>query len=65
MKITKKYYNKRKHKFYIERTCNDGHVLTNEYETFNSFFNEPSEQNGKTIIEQLVQLPEYNIGSIE
>ena len=38
MKITKKYYDKRKHKFYIERTCNDGHILTNEYESFNGFY---------------------------
>lgn len=38
MKITKKYYNKRRHKFYIERTCNDGHILTNEYDSFDNFY---------------------------
>ena len=38
MRITKKYYNKRRHKFYIERTCNDGHVLTNEYDSFVNFY---------------------------
>lgn len=38
MKITKKYYNKRKRKFYIERTCNDGHILTNEYDSFINFY---------------------------
>lgn len=38
MKITKKYYNNRRHKFYIERTCNDGHILTNEYDSFDNFY---------------------------
>lgn len=32
---------------------------------FDDLLNAPSEQNGKAIIEQLAQLPEYNVDNIE